>query len=81
MKEKLIRFLKDNHAFAEFKEEVTAKGYSDLDHALKVIDMHKAWNIVLSHDKAFALGNLITDIDWKELNVKWVEMLKAEELS
>ena len=82
MKDKLIRFLKDNHAFNEFKIEVkkATKGatFDSIMHSLKV---SKSFDVALVDGVSIDYNSEITDIDWEELNKKWIELLKKEEVS
>ena len=82
MKDKLIRFLKDNHAFDEFKIEVKkAIRGSTLDSVMHNLKASKLFDIALVDGVSLDYNSEITDIDWKELNKKWIELLKKEEIS
>lgn len=68
MKNEFIRFLKDNHAFAEFNDVIEFTTYMDFD---------KVWNFVelkheiLSDGHAIFWKNGLSDVDWEALDKKW----------
>ena len=82
MEERLIRFLKDNKAWSEFILELrkATKGATveSVMHGLKVsnsFDVALYDGVVLDYDSD------LTEIDWRELSYKWVDLLKNEEVS
>ena len=81
MKDELIRFLKDNHAFNEFKIELkkATKG-ATLDSVMHGLKSSKSFDVALKDGVALDYNSEITDIDWEELNSKWTELLKMEEV-
>ena len=74
MKAKFIRFLKDNHAFDEYKEEILPYALGDL----KAQFLDGGAEFLLNDGCIFFWGQACTGIDWKELSVKWAELLEKE---
>ncbi len=71
MKQKFIRFLKENHAFKEFN-------------AATDFTFNEVWNTHRKHSLllngvVILYKNGLSDIDWEDLNYKWVEVIKTEE--
>jgi len=66
MKEKFIRFLKDHHAFDEFKIEIRPYTMQDLNAQLM-----DASEFVLQDGCIFYWLSANTDVDWEKLNKKW----------
>lgn len=77
MKEKFIKFMKKNHAFQEFLEEIRPDTIDNLNTQFK----DGGAEFVLCDGAIFFYKDAKTDIDWDILNRKWVEMMKEEELS
>ena len=72
MKNKFIRFLKDNHAFDEYKQEILPYSLEDLNAQLK----DGGAEFLLNDGCIFFWRLASTSINWEELSIKWVEMLE-----
>lgn len=72
MKDKFIRFMKDHHAFNEYKEEILPHLFSDLDTQFK----DGGHIFVLEDGCIFFWRDAVTDIDWAKLNAEWLALLK-----
>lgn len=77
MKDKFIKFMKKNHAFQEFLEEIHSDTIDNLNTQFK----DGGAEFVLCDGAIFFYKDAKTDIDWGRLNRKWVEMMKEEEVS
>jgi len=75
MKQKFIRFLKTNHALKEFLMEIVPDSLDDLN--TQFID--GGAEFVLCDGAIFFHKNAKTDINWAELNEKWIDAMKEEE--
>jgi len=64
MKDKFIRFLKDNHTFDEYKE---ATDFS-FDYIWNMVQLR---HTLLENGVVIFHRNGMSDVDWKELNRKW----------
>ncbi len=81
MRDKFIRFLKANRAWDEFQLELkkATKG-ATIDSTMHNLKMSKSFDVALADGVVLDYNSELTDIDWKELNMKWVDMLKNEEV-
>lgn len=77
MKQKFIRFLKDNHALKEFLMEIVPDSLDDLNE--QFID--GGAEFVLCDGAIFFYKDAKTNTEWEDLNKKWIEMMKEEEVS
>ncbi len=75
MKHKFIKFLKTNHALKEFLMEIVPNSLDDLNE--QFID--GGAEFVLCDGAIFFHEDAKTDINWAELNEKWVEVMRVEE--
>jgi len=66
LKDELIRFLKDNHALKEFREEISPIGFGAFFYSFGAKSIYQV----------ICKKSLKTDIDWKGLDHKWAEKLK-----
>ena len=73
MKNKFIRFLKDNHAFDEYKQEILPYTLEDLNAQL----LDGGAEFLLNDGCIFFWGQACTGIDWKELSEKWTLSLAS----
>ena len=73
MKQKFIRFLKDNRAFDEYKKEILPYSMSDLNAQFK-----DAAEFVLEDGCIFFWKNSVTGIYWEGLNAQWLALIKEE---
>ena len=82
MRDKFTRFLKDNKAWSEFLLELrkATKG-ATIDSVMHGLKASNSFDVALADGVVLDYGSGLTDIDWKELNMKWVEELKEEEQS
>ena len=71
MKEKFIAFMKQRHAFEEFKKEIRPYTMSDL--TAQFID---AYEFVLCDGCIFFWRLSTTGIDWETLNKEWKEVCR-----
>ncbi len=67
MKEKFIRFLKDNHAFDEFKREIRPYIFEDFNAQL----LDGGAEFMLHDGCIFYHRVASTGVDWQALDVKW----------
>ena len=75
MKYKFIRFLKKNHAFEEFKEEISPDTMDDLN----VQFTDGGAEFVLCDGALFFWNLADTGIDWGKLNEEWLKVMREEE--
>ena len=82
MKDKFIRFLKNHRAWDEFKREIENynntlrgqyKSQTPVDDALAQLDWGKQhlYTNVLEDGICFFYDDLVTDIDWDDLDKQW----------
>ncbi|MDM5264774.1 hypothetical protein PF327_11265 [Sulfurovum sp. XTW-4] len=76
MKDKFIRFLKDNHAFDEYKEEILPYSLDDLNPQFK----DGGAEFLLNDGCIFYWSLATTGVNWKELSEKWKELLEKDEV-
>lgn len=69
MKEKFIKFLKDNHAFDEYKKEILPYSLNDLNPQF----LDGGAEFLLSDGCIFYWSLASTGVNWKELSEKWVD--------
>ncbi len=77
MKSKFIRFMREHHALKEYLMEIVPYSLDDLN----VQFNDGGAEFVLCDGAIFFWKDAKTDIDWSELNEKWVTLLKEEEMS
>ena len=70
MRDKFIRFLKDNHAFDEYKKEILPYKLDDLGAQLE--DGGQCF--LLQDGCIFFYKDAVTGINWKDLSRKWEEV-------
>lgn len=73
MKDRFIRFLKDNHAFDEYKKEILP---------FKLDDMNAQFEdggecFLLQDGCIFFHNSAVTGVNWTELSEKWEEMCES----
>ena len=67
--------MKDHHALQEFLMEIIPHSLDDLN----VQFSDGGAEFVLCDGAIFFYKNAKTDIDWKQLNEEWLEVMKEEE--
>ena len=72
MKHKFIKFLKENHAFQEYQEEI--KPYTMKDLEVQLSDGGEQF--LLQDGCIFFYNQATTFINWDDLSSKWVAMLE-----
>ncbi len=84
MKDKFIAFLKENHALQEYNREVIADSSfnQNIQSVLDDIDNGKEdIEGLLEDGYSFFYATAVTDVDWRFLHSKWIELLKEGGLS
>jgi hypothetical protein len=71
MRDKLIRFLKDNHAYEEFLHEIAPFTIEDLTQRLNTSP-----ETILEDGYMIHYHIAESAIDWRALNEKWKEKVK-----
>lgn len=74
MKDKFIRFLKDNHAFDEYKEEILPYSLDDLNAQL----LDGGAEFLLNDGAIFFWRLASTSVNWEELSERWVELCSKD---
>jgi hypothetical protein len=74
MKDKFIRFLKENHAFDEYKKEISPLRIGDLDNELS----DGGACFLLQDGCIFFYKDAVTGVDWKALSEKWEAVCEGE---
>ena len=74
IKDKFIRFLKDNHAFDEYKEEILPYTLDDL----KAQFLDGGAEFLLNDGCIFHWRLASTSVNWEVLAKKWIELLEKE---
>ena len=78
MKQKFIRFLKDNHAFDEFKELISfLTSNEDFNIIEQVWDFVKLKHEILSYGHVILWKNGLSDVDWERLDKEWRNYLDS----
>ncbi len=72
-KDLFISFMKQHHAFDEYKKEIHPHKFGDLDEQFK-----DGAEFVLEDGCIFFWKDAVTDIYWEKLNAEWVALLKEE---
>lgn len=80
MKDKFIRFLKDHQAFKEYEVEIEESLIGELfSSILERIDKEEeSISDLFADGYNFYYEDAVTDVDWKNLNYRWVELLNKE---
>ena len=79
MKDKFIRFMKDNHALKEYEEIIGEEINSPV--SLDDLMEDTSIEVLLENGWVFHHANHNKGIDWSDLHDKWIAILKEEELS
>ena len=74
MKDKFIRFLKDNHAFNEFKTEILPYALKDFNSQFE----DGGAEFLLGDGCIFFWRQATTGVYWEKLNGEWVKLLGEE---
>ncbi len=74
MKQKFIKFLKENHAFQEYLEEI--KPYTIKDLEVQLSDGGEQF--LLQDGCIFFYHQATTSINWDDLSSKWMAMLEEK---
>ena len=79
LREKFIKFLKQNHAFKEYNIEVVAS--ANYHQSIKeILSSMNGSNVsaIFEDGYSFFWKRAVTDVDWKHLHKKWNELLLSE---
>lgn len=75
IKDKFIRFLKDNHAFDEYKKEILPYRFDDLKESFT----DGGHSFLLQDGSIFFYNHAVTGVNWKELGEKWEAFCESED--